>query len=338
MTLSSTGDIQEFEEDDIIDVSDKLNEYKLEDEDECFQTNLFPDVCNDLDSSFTVEMHEAHCFRSLIDVLGLTSRIGIFRFSDDSIRYTMGGNNMTVINDLVIETSELEYTFESRFPEIFFMCDLRTFKEAMLGIGKTENMLMYKQSGNLSIFINPRSKSARVPQNIVKFVHPFPIEEWTTYEIPTYSADDRHPNCKISSQDFSRTCSTFAGFKRPHVTLTGFPKGIVFTVYGPDGKTLGITTFGKTPGNTEVSSELEEVTRVEVLSTNLKNLSRWNNLHPNSLIKIFMEAGKPLKIICSVGGFGKLTQYISNQSSNVDSSSSSKMTKPKTRTKSKPSN
>lgn len=322
---------------------DDENDELFDDDDDISASNQFPQVHNDPDCFWTVKMHEAHCFRAMIDVLALNSSYGILRFSADQICITMGNKNTTVLNDVVLDTGELDYEFGSKFPQILFKCNLVMFKEAMSCVGKTENMLMYKKPKLLPIYCNPRVKSSGAKQTIFKFVQPFIIEEFDNYEIPTYTADDRHPNCKIGSQEFSKACADLASFKRPHVTLIGYPRGVVFSVYGADGTKLGITSFGETPGSSESEPQPKEVTTIYVLNENLKNLSRWNNLHPNSLVKLFIEIGKPLKICSSVGGFGKITQYISNQppsplQSSIDrESSSSYPVKAKTKGR-KPSN
>ena len=57
--------------------------------------------------------------------------------------------------------------------------------------------------------------------------------------------------------------------------------------------------------------EIGEVERFKIDISIIKYLVKLNALSPTGTIKIYVEKGLPLKMVCNVGNFGKMYVYLS---------------------------
>ena len=53
-----------------------------------------------------------------------------------------------------------------------------------------------------------------------------------------------------------------------------------------------------------------EIERFRIYNSNLKCLAKMNGFSPNGTIKFYIEEGLPMKLVCGIGTFGKLTILI----------------------------
>lgn len=165
-----------------------------------------------------------------------------------------------------------------------------------------------------------------------------------------YSRSDDNPNCSIPIMDFCRMCAAMYSIQCSYVTVRGFPRGAIFEGMIEGGITGRIDKFGiceplkdKSPSQDPISSpdfsslsslldnisldkiklpstnkipklvvqSSEEEVRIRISMSTIKALSKINNLSTSSgIVKLYMEPDRPLKLVCNIGMYGKLTIYL----------------------------
>jgi hypothetical protein len=295
-------------------------------------------------SSVYAEFSDGYSFRNLIEYLRLTNFKGVFRFYGDKIVYEESNEDKTILNHALIKPYELtDYQFSSRTGEIIVAVNLVKFRNVTKNIGKKDRAALCKTANDPNLYVqvfNINSQSSGEQSGL--YVVPTEPIGYTIFTYPTYERIEERPNCTIYQADFSKMCTSMISVKSTYVTAHGLDRGIIFKGMTASGVPGCIRDFGKVRKEQEtkfhgklknISSslggfsavklktsdqptpklkigEFGEIQHVTISMPTIKGLAKLNNLSPMGTIKVYVEKGCPLKFICSIGGYGKLTVYI----------------------------
>lgn len=292
----------------------------------------------DNDAYFFVTFIDGSSFRAMIEYLRLTNTHGIFRFTKDKILYQQGNSDNTILNEVEIKTYELtDYEFHSRSEEIIVCVNLVRLRDITRSVGKKDHIDIYRLEGEpQNLYIQIRSQSEKGSSDPNKFLLPCEASDLTIYDMPDYERSKRNPNCTIFQSDFAKFCKSIVTIKCNHVRAHGFDHGIIFKGITNLNTIGSVKEFGKcnncssseskpksffTPQNNNIIKaskpppilnigELGEIEKFTIPIPIMKYLTKINGLSPNGTIKMYIEKDKPLKMLCNIGTFGKLTIYI----------------------------
>jgi hypothetical protein len=279
----------------------------------------------DPNTCFIAIFNDGYSFRNLIEYLRGTNTEGYFRFGKESITYIQDDDSHIVLNELEIDGSNLlRYEFESSLDEYIVGVNIEQMRNITRSISKKEAIVMYKLKGDRLIYIRPRDQN-----NKITFINPIVMNTMTNYSVPTYTRNEKQPNCTIAASAFSKDCSDLIGLKCERAEIKGFPKGASMTGILPGGTSGRLIRYGDTVGNlnisTKIESELcsnpynkgpilniktENTCSITIHNTVIKSLVRLNNLSASGIIKLYMEPGFPLKLLCNISHYGILRLYI----------------------------
>lgn len=303
----------------------------------------------DVNAKCYAEFSDGYSFRNLIEYLRLTNLTGTFRFYTDKIVYEKSNKDHTILNQFIIYPHELtDYNLDSKTGEIITTVTLSNFRNVTKNIGKKDRAILYKSPNDSRLYIrilNSNSQSGSEPSGLF----PVDTEDIEYYEYahPTFTRKENEPNCTVNQTDFAKMCSSMLAVKSRYVTAHGMRNGIIFKGISSTGKVVYVKDFGKvreeqekiynkniTILNSCINSinsfrnnrkiikssnvpapklrigEYAEIDRFTMSMPTIRGLAKLNNLSPMGNIKIYIERGKPLRFICSIGGYGKLTVHV----------------------------
>jgi len=265
----------------------------------------------DPEASFFATFIDGSSFRYLIEYLRLNSVEGTFLFKKDCIVYAEENDDETVLNYVNIKTYELtDYEYNSFNDQI-----------------------------PTNLYIQVRSQEKSSGDNPVYYCMPMESDELTILNLPHYNRGKKNPNCTIYQSDFSKLCKALVVNKCSYVEFLGYDKGIVIKGYSSKGTIAMVKEYGKrNQQNKNKSStaksilnvntqsrikskktapklairDINEINRYKVYIDQIKALAKLNGFSPNGTIKFYIEEEKPMKLVCNIGTFGKLSIFIRN--------------------------
>ena len=284
-------------------------------------------------SSFFATFVDGSSFRYMIEYLRLPSIEGVFRFSRDKIVYEQEDSDKNILNKVELKVYELtEYEYKSTSDEIVVGINLSEIRNICRNVGKKDHIDLYKLPDEpKNLYIQIRSQTEKSEPNI--YMIPITTTNYVTYQIPPYSRPKQKPTCTVHQNDFSKLCKSLVTINCDKAKIHGFNRGVVFKGITKTGAIGSVKEFGKMPkskgptmksimpssGKVVKSSkpppklnigEMGEVENFKIPISIIKVLVKINALSPTGTIKIYIEKGLPLKMLCNVGTFGKLTIYL----------------------------
>jgi hypothetical protein len=297
--------------------------------------------------SFYAEFSDGYTFRNLIEYIRLTNFDGVIRCYKNKIKYEQSNDDETILNKFEIFTYQLtDYQISSRTNEVIIPINMVKFRNVTKNVGKKDRCSIYKASNETTLFVqifNANSQTNGEASGL------FPIETqdipYNEYDDIKYDREKDQPNCTVYQAEFSKMCASMISVKSSYVTAHGTEKGIIFKGIKSDGTNAYIKDFGKVRPDQDKKmhfrlraidkslanfgpienmtiktsnipapklriGEFGEIQRFSISMTTMKGLAKLNNLSPMGTLKFYVEPGKPLRIICSIGGYGELTVYI----------------------------
>lgn len=324
--------IQDNDHDEIYSNADMLN-----------QELMISEKLIDNDASFFATFVDGSSFRNMIEYIRLNNTKGVFRFGDKKIKYEQEDSTGKVLIIVEIKTYELtDYNFRSRCDEIPIGINLAKLRDITRVIGKKDHMDLYRLSGEPDIlYIRVKSQTEKGSGDQSNLYPVYLIENnYETYGVPQYARGRKDPNCTIYQSDFSKFFKSIAVIKCNHVILHCFEYGIVVKGITNFSTVGAVKEFGRCNQNTGTQNlksvvgaynitksdkpkprlnitELGEVEKYKISLDVAKTLNKLNGLSPNGTIKIYAEKGLPLKMVCNIGSFGKMTIYIKKPKENI---------------------
>ena len=291
----------------------------------------------DNDASFFATFTDGSSFRNLVEYIRLVSREGVFRFTKRTVLYEQGDDDNNILNVAELKTHELsDYEFISKSDEIVVGTNMSDLRNITRNVGKKDHIDLYKLSdepGNL--YIRIRSQSEKGSETT--YLLPITSSNYTVYKLAEYSRGKRNPTCTVYQGDFSKLCKSLVTIKCSHAMVHGFEHGIIYKGILNTGKIGSVKEFGKCRNNSSSTQtplksfypsgsgtiikanrppprlnigEIGEIERFRIDISIIKYLIKLNALSPTGTIKIYVEKGLPLKMVCNIGSFGKMNVYL----------------------------
>ena len=290
----------------------------------------------DNDASFFATFVDGSSFRNMIEYIRLPNIEGVFRFTKNKILYEQGDADNTILNVVDLTTYELtEYSFNSKTDEVVVGISLADLRNITRNVGKKDHIDLYKLSGEpKNLYIQIRSQSEKGSESNL-YLLPITCTSYTMYRMPDYARGEHDPTCTIYQSDFSKLCKSLTTIKCSHAYVHGFVKGMIVKGFLNTGAIGSVKEFGKcnnTPVQANLKSivpygtsniirstvpapklrigEIGEIERFRIEIGILKYLIKLNALSPSGTLKIHIEKGLPLKMVCNIGTFGKMSVYL----------------------------
>lgn len=298
------------------------------------------ELSSDPESSFVAEFCAGYIFRMLIEYLRETNTAGNLIVTRDTITYTQMDGLKTLVNDVIIHTHELtRFEFNSKTP-IIVGIDTNDFRDKAKNIKKKYKVTLYKEPFQEDLFMEIHGQSSSGTGSIITIDSA--LVSLTTVDIPAYYNPDNRPNCTIAASAFSEKCSLMKDSSINRVEISGYDTGIAIIGRSECGKIAKFCNFGdlpdesinnsnKTTGTFDFSSlhitkptvvpkfviqedlpiSSKSLTSISVNVATIKAISKFGNITPNGgTVKVYFERDKPVKFVCHIGTFGKLTVYL----------------------------
>tara|TARA_R110002153_G_scaffold266820_1_gene430418 strand:+ start:112 stop:1140 length:1029 start_codon:yes stop_codon:yes gene_type:complete len=317
--------VKDDEEDEF---NDEENEEEEESEEESEEEEESSVKKIDPGASFFTTFIDGSSFRYLVEYLRLSSLEGTFVFTKDAITYQKEDDDKTIFNDVKLRTYELiDYEFSSQNSEITATVNLSDLRNKTRTVGKKEQMDIYRRPEEpTNFYIQVRSQEKSSGDNPIFYCMPMRSESVTIYELPEYERGKNDPNCTIYQTDFSKLCKSLVANKCNYVEIVGYERGIIIKGYSSDDKIIMVKEYGKCKlSSSSLTSstksinlirpqsnlklnirDADEVERFKIPIANIKALSKINGFSNSCTIKIYIQAGAPMKLTVPIGSYGEL--------------------------------
>jgi len=293
------------------------------------QLNIVSRTRIDTKSSFFATFKDGSSFRNMIEYLRVVDLEGVFRFSEKNILYEKGNSDNTILNVVNIETFELtDYSFKSKNSEIVVCSNMASLRDVTRNIGKKDQLDLYKlENEPNNLYIRPGESDNAHRESMTS-------KEYDVYTLPEYKRKYNNPTCTIYQNCFAKLCKALVNTKCVHLSVHGFKNGIICKGIKNTGEIGYVGEFGKCNNTSQKTlksfypsektalikasvppprlniRKLGEIEKFTIDIKIIKYLQKLNALSPTGTIKMYIEKGLPLKMICNIGSFGKLTTYL----------------------------
>ena len=294
---------------------------------------------------FSATFIDAITLKSIVGYLQSTNKEGNFTFGYDSIKYTQviekdsdGNISSQILNEMFIDPSWLvDYEYISEYPEYTVRIKLDKLKALLADIKGKCGVTIYKVEEDTTIFLQiSGSESGIDNQSNIGHMQPTPFSSCDESSIDVYDfPPESRPTCTISSESFSRACTSFTRIDSTQIDVCGYANGFTIVAKVSAGEPGKVFRFGKVTdkelsesvhgsdhfdnnefGIVIVDSDDEEIgmsnpkPMVSIGKKTLKSLAKVRNLASDQTIKFFMAPGLPIKIVASVGNYGVIRIYV----------------------------
>ena len=320
-------------ESDIFTLADKYSGYTDLDTTDSSSDLL---IDTDPDSHFMAEFYDGYVFRMLIEYLRDTNTSGNFIITEEGISYTQCDGEERLLNDIFIYGHELtKFRFHSKTGKIIIGADIDDLRQKAKSIRKKFGVTLYKEPGQDFLCMQIHGQTSTGSSGNIIMIKPEHVS-LTKADLPIYKNPETKPNCIIAIETFFEHCSLLKDASAGKVTVSGYPEGMVMIGRTEDGSIGKISDFGDLPEKREDSKIVSNIdisgltiTEADVTPTfivqedipiapdaihsitidvaTVKALSKLNNITPRGTVKVYFERKKPIKFICHIGTFGKLT-------------------------------
>ena len=292
----------------------------------------------DNDAAFFATFIDGSSFRNMIEYIRLPNTEGVFRFTKHKIFYEQGDADRNILNVINLKTYELtDYSFDSKSDEVIVGINLADLRNITRNVGKKDHIDLYKLPAEpKNLYIRIRSQSEKGSESNL-YLLPITTISYTVYTLPVYERGKKDPTCTVYQSDFSKLCKSLVTIKCGHTNVHGFEKGVIYKGILNTGAIGSVKEFGKCTGSqanqprlksifNEASNnaiikakrppprlnigEIGEIERFRIDISIIKYLIKLNALSPTGTIKMYIEKGLPLKMVCNIGTFGKIAVYL----------------------------
>ncbi len=291
----------------------------------------------DMNATFFATFIDGSSFRNMIEYIRLPSIDGVFRFTKHKVLYEQGDKDNNILNVVELKTYELvDYEFVSKSEEIVVGINLAEMRNICRNVGKKDHIDLYKLPGEpKNLYIRIRSQSEKGSESNLYLMN-ITTTDYTVYTLPEYERGKKDPTCTIYQSDFSKLCKSLVVIKCSHAMIHGFQKGITCKGILSTGIIGSVKEFGKCNINESSSTQLKsieptgpgtivkasrppprlnvgevgEIERFRIDITIIKYLQKLNALSPTGTIKVYIEKKLPMKMVCNIGTFGKMSTYL----------------------------
>jgi hypothetical protein len=207
--------------------------------------------------------------------------------------------------------------------------------------GRKDSMLFYINQADENLYVQISNTGKTFGDNAINLIHTKNVDHKSYGEI-VYG--DNATSVRISTMEFSKAFTAYITLKCKYVQVHKFQTGIQFKGVLPGGDIGRVDSFGDCTNVercssiisdevTELLTKLDLKSKAEILNPNkvvshskikmniirdeenytikirmsmIKALSKLSSLSLSAIVKLTMEVGKSLEIICPIGSFGQV--------------------------------
>lgn len=264
---------------------------------------------------FSANFADGYIFRNLIEYLKNTNQSGIFLFSKERILYKQSNAISKIVNKIEIRCEDLvSYEYNSSEEQIPVSVNFVDILTILRNTGKKDSIKIFQRTDEPSILyfqskshtsIDGESSNENISMIRLQYLNPLEFDE-SANEI-----EEKNPNVVIQNSMFNKVFKTFSSMKCDSISIIGKNKGIMLISISKGeifGRIEKIGEISEDIGNIEKLESDPDYSVIKVSCSTMKSLCKIGNL--GSIIKIYMEKNKPLKIVTNIGSFGNLKSYV----------------------------
>lgn len=259
-------------------------------------------------SSFIAEFYDGYSFKNLVDFLRRINTTAVFEFRPHLIEcYHHDQELKNILAHVVIKGKDLyKYHLETEGDSLSVGVNLRDLQKLIKSIGKKDSLTIYKKKKEQFIYIQVSNSNNKSSQNNFSILRPCKVEQ-VIIDIPRYNTPEDYPNLILASNSISNTANSMNVLKSSLVRIRVQGNDLTIDNLSDDRSSGRVDSFAMRKYDGE-KIEYESLVKVQTL----KALSKLQNLNPSGLLKLYLEEGKPIKIVSRLASFGKLRAYLSS--------------------------
>ena len=298
-----------------------------------------------LKGHFDIRIHNGLSFVKTIELLQKLGKTETeFKFYEDRIEIEKGDEVSTTIKvcmfsymlpvynvETEIEIEELEddeeivdFTEETGVIDenyIRVMLNLDTFLCLIKTVKAKDGIRLIKKKGEGKIYIKVLRQGSESTDSLdVSFVEQAVVPLLTKYSYCEYEKDETEPNCTIESSKIAQAVSSITAMSKSSIMLNATDDTLIFVkrLMGRSGK---IVCLGK--GGKRISQNFDlikdAIFSMQIELPTLTIIGKLNGLTSQGTVRIFAEKNKPLKLLASIGDYGRIELYIGKMKVNLSS-------------------
>ena len=273
-----------------------------------------------------VEFQDGYAFRNMIEYLKASgNKAGSFVFTRQGITYKMANQKRTVVNCVQIFGHLLScYVYNAKEPQISVGLTLAMFRTNTKSIGKRDGAQLFMLPNDPNLYIRQLSATVKGTSENLGFIRPQHGDDFTfDFEIDDYTRGEDNPNCTIPTSDFSKMAASMTSIHCKSVIFKGMSKGVICQGMLQGAVVGRVTHFGicETGTNEQQTNkapklwimrdeEIGETINIRVDEDIVKALAKLNNMSTSGIVRVYMETGMPMLLLCNISNYGFLRIYL----------------------------
>ncbi len=284
---------------------------------------------------FDIRIHNGLSFVKTIELLQKLGKTETeFKFYENRIEIEKGDEVSTTMRvymfDYMLPCYEVETEMEEHLEDdeevvdfseggeesdenyIRVMLNLDTFLGLIKTVKAKDGIRLIKKKGEGKIYIKVLRQGSESTDSLdVSFVEQAVVPLLTKYTYCEYDREDTEPNCTIESSKIAQAVSSITAMSKSSIMLKAMDDALIFVkrLMGTSGK---IVCLGK--GGERISQNLDlmkdAVFSMQIELPTLTIMGKLNGLTAQGTVRIFAEKNKPLKLLASIGDYGRIELYI----------------------------
>ncbi len=299
-----------------------------------------------------VELTDGYSFRNVVDYLRCSNVEGNFIFRKNKITFKQHDSQSFLMNKFTMKACKVKYIFNAT-ADVLVGIPLQDLQSHTRSISKKDGIRIYLKPQDPNVYIQILSTNKTSSAGNVNFVRRKEID-LCDLQLPKFERKNDEPNAIAVISDFSKTCKIITSIKCDYVIFQGYPKGVKLTA-SLEGHIVGKAmkfgeiddflsgknkypdissminnlpdTSGYLPPNTGGTGKkvkillrpAEGIPTIRAPCNVVQYLGKTNNTSQNGIVRIFIEEGKPMRMLFPVGYYGKLMVLIRDQTVQMNS-------------------
>lgn len=275
--------------------------------------------------------HDGYSLRNVFQFLRNTCRCVHLVFDPEGITIEEENAQGSILVRCRIRADDLtNYQYNQdpeKVPSFFCAFNAAEMQKATKAVAKKDGLKLYVKGGsNPNIYIEVLNVGSGSNGDGLKMIPLIENNKGGFYDI---KYERKRANAKPPINQFSKFCADIASLKCTKVHFIAFEHGVLIQGLETNEiktiKRFGDVNIPSLPSSsrnfrngTGISGNKprlnihypDEVGRITIAASAIRLMSKFNNLCPTGIIKIFIEKENPLKIISNIGCYGTLTLYI----------------------------
>jgi hypothetical protein len=272
---------------------------------------------------FVIDFCDGYSLRSLFEYMKLTKNDVNVILSSNQIQFQQLNQEQGIFNHVEINSNDLtRYQYQSPYEYTVFTVNITDILGIIKSVGKKDGIRLSKSLNRLDlelVIFNNNSIDTIDRSNISIIRLQNPVDN-NIYEQPKYKTDQ--PSFTVQSNVLSKVTRGISTVRSGKIILYGYRHGLKMECNFPDMTMSKICTLGNienviqraTNNRVELVSKVTNKPLVEITIRpyTIKNLHKITTTNTVSMVKFYIEEEMPIKILTSIGNFGRITVIISN--------------------------